>query len=467
MPNIDDLTVKETPTGSDYGIIKDSVDGLLKKTLLSNFGGGDVPGNYPTESQVLNTVVFGDTEELTGNITLPTESQVLDSVTFGAAAGSTGNVVLPSEAQVESGVTFGAASALTGSLAAGAGGLTATGVTTSQATGDDGDLENGIALSFTDNEDGTFTDANGLDWVINPGMMIEGTSGDVNATNTITSATTGGNGAFTLNTEFVVGQMVGKGTPVYSYFPDWSSGSVPYSEGAVVKDPNTLVIWQSLHNDNYGQPYLGGTNPNPDWKVVGAYDHHYVCKTAHTSASEPTMYEMTPSTEYTIGMKRTYNNGMGQLYWECHTGYTSVNGMWYEEEATYWTDITAATIAAGWDSSKWVEVYNVASPMAMNFQVSRTWTGALTYINSVNYAGHTDWRMPNKKELDSLFDFSRSSALTPEILVIPDQTAHYVHTSTPYSNTPTTHNWISDLTSFYLGSPAPMANYAYNFMVRG
>ncbi len=47
-----------------------------------------------------------------------------------------------------------------------------------------------------------------------------------------------------------------------------------------------------------------------------------------------------------------------------------------------------------------------------NVRTNYTWQGALDYVaglNAANFAGHSDWRLPNVRELMSIIDYSRSN----------------------------------------------------------
>ncbi len=39
---------------------------------------------------------------------------------------------------------------------------------------------------------------------------------------------------------------------------------------------------------------------------------------------------------------------------------------------------------------------------------TKTWQEALDYANGLNYCGHSDWRLPNRKELFSLVNRGRT-----------------------------------------------------------
>ena len=50
---------------------------------------------------------------------------------------------------------------------------------------------------------------------------------------------------------------------------------------------------------------------------------------------------------------------------------------------------------------------------------SRDWEASLAYSESLELAGHTDWRLPNAKELQSIVDYSRSPQTTNSPAIAP------------------------------------------------
>ncbi|MBN1546688.1 MAG: DUF1566 domain-containing protein [Syntrophaceae bacterium] len=72
------------------------------------------------------------------------------------------------------------------------------------------------------------------------------------------------------------------------------------------------------------------------------------------------------------------------------------------------------------------------------------WQDALRYAESLEYAGYSDWRLPNAKELQSIVDYSRSprttgSAVIDPLFDISEITDEGGKTNYPYFWTSTTH----------------------------
>ena len=63
----------------------------------------------------------------------------------------------------------------------------------------------------------------------------------------------------------------------------------------------------------------------------------------------------------------------------------------------------------------WTTDSNAPGPVACGPGVTKTWQGALDYaacLNANSYLTHTDWRLPNRNELQSLADYGQSNAAT-------------------------------------------------------
>ncbi len=60
--------------------------------------------------------------------------------------------------------------------------------------------------------------------------------------------------------------------------------------------------------------------------------------------------------------------------------------------------------------------------------IGMDWPAALNYAESLEFAGHSDWRLPNAKELQSIIDYTRSPDTTDSAAIDP------IFSSTPIKN---------------------------------
>lgn len=80
------------------------------------------------------------------------------------------------------------------------------------------------------------------------------------------------------------------------------------------------------------------------------------------------------------------------------------------------------------------EVNCVTTPLLYN------WDNALAYCNSLTLAGHTDWRLPNVKELQSIIDVDKTVAPSINTFYFTDTQSSDYWSSTTFTGT-NVHAW--------------------------
>ena len=86
-------------------------------------------------------------------------------------------------------------------------------------------------------------------------------------------------------------------------------------------------------------------------------------------------------------------------------------------------------------SLQWQDDY---SDNAGNIKTA-TWTAAIDYCEALSLGGHTDWRVPNKKELLSLVDYGTYSPAIGSIF--QNTSSNYYWSSTTYAGD-TSNVWV-------------------------
>jgi hypothetical protein len=102
------------------------------------------------------------------------------------------------------------------------------------------------------------------------------------------------------------------------------------------------------------------------------------------------------------------------------------------------TDNGDGTVTDNLTSLTWTKNANAPGPAACSPGVTKTWLGALAYaacLNANNYLGHNDWRLPNRKELFSLKDYSQYNTSLPA--------------GNPFINVNPNEYWTSTMDSYY------------------
>lgn len=89
---------------------------------------------------------------------------------------------------------------------------------------------------------------------------------------------------------------------------------------------------------------------------------------------------------------------------------------------------------------------------------SSTWENALTLCEDLNYAGYTDWRLPDVRELASIVDFGKATAPRINTTYFLNTASGYYWISTTYAPLSTS-AWVIDFNSGNLSTGVKTVKY--------
>ncbi len=328
-------------------------------------------------------------------------------------------------------VLFTLAQAQTGTIQ-----LPATGQTVSYYPGDDGDLQKGVPLPanrFTDNGDGSCTDAlTGLMWVTDGNLIA---SRDPS----FDQDRTPGDGDINWKTAFDYIEKLNNEN--YLGYNDWRMPNlVEIRSLADLGRPDTALP-QGHPFFNLNSPYWSSTTTETMRRAANCYYmiEYYVHANTTNVAGETEFYNKLPDLYYKqdrtlywkfylIPVRTSGNDGDVELP---HTGqfynfYPGDDGGL--DEGTPWpsprlVDNNDETVTDRLTGLMWTKDANLMLTRNPEFDTNQwvdgaiNWQHALDYIallNTENYLGYNDWRMPNRNEMTSLIDFGFDHPSLPE-----------------------------------------------------
>jgi hypothetical protein len=259
--------------------------------------------------------------------------------------------------------------------------MPATGQTTVYQANDDGTYQSGATLLYVDNGDGTITDSNTkLMWVKQPELIIPGATG-VTSTNQIQAA----KGNWATGTAYVKGDLV---------------KAIELEAGATTASRSGTTVTASA-------PTFSSADIGREI-FIGA-------------ATQGFVMAVTSSTVATVSLSGTTGSGVLSIksFYVAAAAHTSGG-------TTFTADITANPTY--WRETLWTgSAANLTSPSVMRWD-----TGAINNCENLNYAGYTDWRLPNIKELISIVNY-QNMIWSIDTTAFPNTQSAGYWTSTTYS----------------------------------
>jgi len=307
-------------------------------------------------------------------------------------------------------------------------------------TGQDGEIQAGVSWPeprFTDNGDGTMTDnLTGLMWTKDANLP-NGTMDWYQALDYCNNLTLAGYSDWRLpnmnelesltnaNEAVSFTWLNAQGFANVQHFYYWSSTTCVSSPG----DASLVYMFDGgmVNSNKYNNYYYV-------WPVRGGEDASY------------------PTPIWKTGQKTSYYNGDdGDL-----------------ERGIAWpvprfTDHGIETVTDNLTGLMWTKNANLPNG-------TRTWQGALDYVASLNtshYLGYTDWRLPNRKELFSLIDYSRYNPPLPVDHPFASVQTNYYWSSTTYVLTPDYACFVGMWSGGVYGHNKSLSSFHWVWPVRG
>ena len=280
-------------------------------------------------------------------------------------------------------------------------------------TGQDGDVLAGVVWPvprFMDNMDGTLTDSlTGLMWLQDanciatqyPAFDTENIDGDgaVPWQNTL---------------DFVSGINAGTYPDCSAGYTDWRLPNVNELESLINAEQSNSATWligegfTNVDSDYYWSATTYGGQSASAWHVKMWQGHmQFTNKTINF------IRYLWPVRATTTLPAQLWKTGQTISYAAGDDGELQTGVTW---PSPRYTDNGDGTITDKLTTLTWTQDANAPGPAGCTTAITMTWQDALSYVaclNTNNYLGFSDWRLPNKKELHSLTDFSQTTPALP------------------------------------------------------
>jgi Protein of unknown function (DUF1566)/Divergent InlB B-repeat domain/Bacterial Ig-like domain (group 3) len=281
----------------------------------------------------------------------------------------------------------------------------------SYAPGDDGDIQAGVAWPtsrFTNNQDGTLTDnLTGLMWMGDADCVYD--SGYTKVFDNVTSKPLQ---SWSQAFDFVGQLNEGAFNNMSGYtarYTDWRVPNINEME-SLVRSDSSQYTWL-----NYYKYFVNFQNTYYTSSTTVAGDPSYVW-VINMICGKLVQVPKNDSVCYMVPV-RGVSNGQAQVW---QTGQTATyRGTSYDDDGARRTGVEWDPVTRFIDNTDGTVTDTLTSLMWLKDATksgSLTWADALTYVanlNSNSYLGYTDWRLPNRKELRSLLDYSQAGIPLP------------------------------------------------------
>jgi len=275
--------------------------------------------------------------------------------------------------------------------------LPRTGQTTSYAAGDDGAIQAGVAWPsprFTDNGDQTITDRlTGLMWTKDAGTPTVG-------------ACSGG----TKTWQDALDYVACLNSNEYLGHNDWRLPNINELKSLVKADQANLYTWLGAQGFTNVQAEFYWSSSTYAIDTIGAWLIHMCLGYVNFNVVKSYSFYVWPVRDEQHGIISLPKTGQTTSYAAGDDGAIKAGVEWPSQR---FVDSGDQTITDKLTGLMWTKDSDAPGPSACNPETTKTWQAALNYVaclNSNNYLGHNDWRLPNINELKSLINVGQTNS---------------------------------------------------------
>ena len=189
----------------------------------------------------------------------------------------------------------------------------------------------------------------------------------------------------------------------------------------IVIDHVTGLQWQRDFQTNYERSWddaasycndltYGGYS---DWRLPSPHEFQTIADSNNVCPAVDTTYFMNLADYSMPWTSKIYQDGTGDSVWSIDFCINSVDGNWRYRTApaicVRGVELPEASFTSLPAENGDIVVTDSASGLIWQktYETNKTWQEALAYCENLEYAGYSDWRLPNRNELMSLINYDR------------------------------------------------------------
>ncbi|MDA8139735.1 MAG: DUF1566 domain-containing protein [Desulfobacteraceae bacterium] len=214
----------------------------------------------------------------------------------------------------------------------------------------------------------------------------------------------------------------------------WENKTDDPDTNITIHDKDTTYTWQDAQNIFIAQLNIQNFGGHNDWRLPSVRELSFIVNAGQYNPSINTSY---------------FGNTVSSYYWSSTTYAAILGNVWRVEfsfgnvspfgasSPCYVRAVRGGPLSMGTLVDNGDTVSDTATGLMWQKAEAgaMTWEQALNYCETLQLAGHTDWRLPNRNELQSIVDYTRYE-LAIDRTIFSNAMSYFYWSSTTYAYNP-------------------------------